>query len=244
MSDGKKPNAGGRGVSNQGRTERNGKRSYQDRVPGSNRARRQAELARARRLKKISLTSIVTVVIVILGLVLGLHFANGGSSAGTSSKPGSNSNAAVPSVGYPAPNGTLTSLAGAQESIASFKGKPTLIWFVSTWCSSCQAGTQTMAQGISKLSADGVRVVEVELYNDLGQSGPSMQQFAKSLAGSEFTNPDWTFGVSSSTLTREYDPKGYLDIYYLLNANGDVYYVNSTPSSTMPSLLQVAGRLA
>jgi thiol-disulfide isomerase/thioredoxin len=196
------------------------------------------------RRRRIGWISAVTAVVLIAGLVLGLHFANSPASSSAASKSSANSAGVVPAVGYPAPNGTFTSLAGQQESVASFQGKPTLLWFVSTWCSSCQAGTQAMAQNLSKLQADGVHVVEVELYKDLGQSGPSMQQFAKSLAGSNFTNPDWTFGVSSSALTHAYDPKGYLDIYYLLNSKGNVYYVNSTPSSTMPQLLQTAGRLA
>lgn len=219
-------------------------RDDQARQPGSNRARRRQEMQKAARRRKIGWTSAVTAIVVIAGIVLGLHFANSPTPSSAASKSGANSVGAVPAVGYPAPNGTFTSLAGQQESVTSFQGKPTLLWFVSTWCSSCQAGTRTMAQNLSKLSADGVHVVEIELYKDLGQSGPSMQQFAQSLAGSNFTNPDWTFGVSSFALTHSYDPKGYLDIYYLLNAKGDVYYVNSTPSSTMPQLLQTAGRLA
>ena len=101
-----------------------------------------------------------------------------------------------------------------------------------------------MAQYIVKLKADGVRVDEVELYRDLGQSGPSIATFAKSLAGAEFTSSDWTFGVSSAGLTRSYDPQSYLDIYYLLNAKGQVAYVNSSPASTMPQLLHAASRLA
>lgn len=118
-----------------------------------------------------------------------------------------------------------------------------MVWFVSTWCTSCQAGTQTMAHNIARLQADGVRVDEVELYQNLGQSGPSMTAFAKTLAG-EFTDPDWTFGTSSASLTRTYDPQSYLDIYYLLNARGQISYVNGSPGSTMPQLLAAAGRLA
>jgi thiol-disulfide isomerase/thioredoxin len=184
------------------------------------------------------------VVLALLVLVLGLHFASGSAgTSGGSGKPGSGSGT-VPAVGYPAPNGAFTTLAGQKETVAQQRGKATLLWFVSTWCSSCQAGTQTMARNLPTLSSDGIRVVEVELYNDLGQSGPSMGQFAKSLAGSNFSNPDWTFGISSQALTRTYDPGSYLDIYYLLNARGQVYYVNSTPSSTMPQILRVARHLA
>ncbi len=149
-----------------------------------------------------------------------------------------------PSVGTTAPNGTFTTLAGKTETVAGLRGKPTLIWFVTTWCSSCQAGTQAMAQDVATLAADGVRVVEVENYADLGQSGPAMSTFAKALAGSAFSSPDWTFGEVSPALTRTYDPKAYLDIYYLVNAKGKITYVNSSPASTMPQLLGAAKALA
>jgi len=205
-------------------------------------ARRRAEAQRHKR-NRLLLGGSATAVVVLAGLAVALHVANSGSgpapasgSAGASGVP--------PSVGTTAPNGTFTTLAGKTETVAGLRGKPTLIWFVTTWCSSCQAGTQAMAQDVATLAADGVRVVEVENYADLGQSGPAMSTFAKALAGSAFSSPDWTFGEVSPALTRTYDPKAYLDIYYLVNAKGKITYVNSSPASTMPQLLGAAKALA
>jgi thiol-disulfide isomerase/thioredoxin len=188
----------------------------------------------------------VAVVVVIAGVVLGLHAASRPASSGSApgSAAGAPGSAAVPAVGRQAPDGTFTTLAGRQVPVASLRGKPALLWFVSTWCSSCQAGTQVMARNLARLEADGVRVEEVELYQDLGQAGPPMGQFARALAGPAYGNADWTFGVSSAALTRAYDPQAYLDIYYLLNARGQVSYVNSSPGSTMPQLLAAAGKLS
>jgi thiol-disulfide isomerase/thioredoxin len=204
---------------------------------GSKAARRQAAAAAARRRRnrRWGLGSGLGVV-AVLGVVLGLHFAAG-------SPPGAGAGSGIPAAGRVAPPGTFTTLSGQTLNVTSLRGHPTLLWFVSTWCSSCQAGTQAMAQNLGKLTADGVQVDEVELYADLGQSGPSMGRFAKVLAGAAYTNPDWTFGVSSQGLTRTYDPQSYLDIYYLLNAKGQVTYVNSSPGSTMFQLLQAAGNL-
>ncbi len=101
-----------------------------------------------------------------------------------------------------------------------------------------------MATNVPKLSADGVRVVEVELYKDLGQSGPSIGAFGTTLAGSQYSNPDWIFAKSSQGLTRAYDPKSYLDIYYLLNSKGQIVYINGSPDSTMSALLSQAANLA
>ncbi len=204
---------------------------------GSNAARRQAAAAAARRRRnrRWGLGSGLAIV-AVLGVVLGLHFAPG-SQTRTGVAVG------IPAAGRAAPPGTFTTLTGQRLDVTSLRGHPTLLWFVSTWCSSCQAGTQAMAQNLAKLAADGVHVDEVELYADLGQSGPSMGRFSKVLAGPAYTNPDWTFGVSSEALTRTYDPQSYLDIYYLLDAKGQVTYVNSSPGATMFQLLQAAGNL-
>jgi thiol-disulfide isomerase/thioredoxin len=204
----------------------------------SNRARRRAAEAAALRRRRWGFAAVGTAVLVVAGVIVGLHFTDRHATS-TPTSP-----AAAPAAGHVAPPGTFTTLAGHVVNVASLRGQPTLVWFVSTWCSSCQAGTQAMAHDLAELHADGVRVEEVELYRDLGQSGPSLAAFAKALAGPQYGNPAWTFGVSSAALTRTYDPQSYLDIYYLLDADGRVAYVNSSPGSTMAQLLAAAGKLA
>jgi thiol-disulfide isomerase/thioredoxin len=207
------------------------------RPPRPNRATHQAAEAVARRRRRWGFGGTGVAIVVVAGVVLGLHLTN--RSSGTASIP-----AVVPAADHPAPGGTFTTLAGQTVNVASLGGQPTLLWFVTTWCSSCQAGTQLLAANIAKLQADGVRVDEVELYQDLGQSGPSIGSLAKALAGAEYGNPEWTFGMSSASLTRTYDPQSNLEIYYLLNAKGQVTYVNAPLASTMPQLLAAAKSLA
>jgi thiol-disulfide isomerase/thioredoxin len=178
------------------------------------------------------------VALVVAGVILALHFASQPSRSASTT-----ASATGPAVGHVAPNGAFTTLAGTTGSVASLRGHPTLVWLVTTWCTSCQAGTQLLARNIGKLQADGVRVEEIELYQDLGQAGPSIGSFARTYAGAEATNPDWSWGVSSAALTRTYDPQSGLEIYYLLNAKGQVTYVDAPLVSTMPQLLQAAGRL-
>lgn len=152
-------------------------------------------------------------------------------------------NGGSPATGAGAPDGGFTTTSGATETVSSLRGRPALLWFVTTWCSSCQAGTQAMASKVGRLAALGVRVVELENAGDLGQSGPSITAFAQ-LAGPASRNPDWTWGVAASSLTTLYNPHGYLDIYYLLNAQGRVVYVNSSPAATMGELLAKASQLS
>jgi thiol-disulfide isomerase/thioredoxin len=126
-------------------------------------------------------------------------------------------------------------------TVAQLRGQPTLLWFVATWCSSCESGTQVLASHVDQLRAHGVRVVEVMLYQDLGQAGPSIGDFAR-LAG-DAAGSDWIFGTSSRQLTARYDPSSYLDIYYLLDRHGTVRYINGSPTSTLPDLIAHAEKL-
>jgi hypothetical protein len=199
-------------------------------------ARRRVE-ARRRKRNRLAIGAVVGIVVVFAGTLVGLHVASRPTSAR------STSSAAYLSVGTEAPNGTFTVFGGQTETVASLHGRPALIWLVTTWCSSCQVGTATMARHLAALASLGVKVIELENFADLGQSGPSIGAFGKALAGSAFLNPDWTFGEASPALTRLYNPKAYLDLYYLVNAKGRITYVNSSPGSTMPQLLSAAKAL-
>lgn len=146
--------------------------------------------------------------------------------------------AALPAVGAPAPSGTFTTVAGTAMTVSALRGRPALLWFVATWRSSCQAGSQVLARNIDRFSAAGVRVVEIELYDDLGGQGPDIAAFGRQFAGPAFTNPDWIWGTASQAMSFRYDPNGYLDIYYLLDARGVIRYVNGSPANTLGDLLQ------
>jgi thiol-disulfide isomerase/thioredoxin len=204
------------------------------RPPRSGRRGRAIARARTKRRRR-ALT--VLVLFGVVALALGITFVsrNGGQNPGTSSS--------APAVGVQAPQGVYTSVHGDTASVSSLRGTPMLVWFVATWCSSCQAGTQAMAQHIDQFSSHHVRVVELELAGDLGQPGPTIASFGQQFAGHEYTNSDWSWGVASSQMTATYDPHTYLDIYYLLNAQGKIVYINSSPGSTMGSLLQAVGAL-
>ncbi|MEJ2292939.1 MAG: redoxin domain-containing protein, partial [Deinococcales bacterium] len=140
-------------------------------------------------------------------------------------------------VGVAAPAVTYTTLAGASRTLASSQDKATLLWFVTTSCPHCQQGTQAIASNIDALAAEGVRVVELESYHDLGSTGPSIAAFGRQYAGAAFTNPAWSWGQASQKTTRAYDPGGYDNVYYLVGADGRVTYVNASPAATMQTLM-------
>lgn len=71
----------------------------------------------------------------------------------------------------------------------------------------------------SELETKGVTILTVELYNDLGQSGPNLAQFANQY-GAGLNEQGWYYGYSNQTTTFTFDPKAALDVYYALNPQG------------------------
>ncbi|HZR11743.1 MAG TPA: redoxin family protein [Acidimicrobiia bacterium] len=142
------------------------------------------------------------------------------------------------SLGAPAPDGSFTTIDGQTTSIAALRGKSALVWFVTTYCGSCQAGTQIMADHIDRFAQHHVKVVELQLADNLGGDGPDIATFGRRIANKQFTNPAWLWGTASHALTTTYDPKAFLDVYYLIDARGRIAYVNGSPDATIDTLLE------
>lgn len=181
------------------------------------------------------------IAVAILVAIAGVVLAQNGPSSPQDRGGRSETTAAV---GARAPGGTYTTVGGARASVGELKAQPTLLWFVATWCPSCQTGTRVMADNLPRLKAQGIRVVELQLYRNLGQAGPNIERFARSLAGPRYGDPGWHFGTASAELTRAYDPNSYLDIYYLIDSKGRIVYVNGSPGATMGALLKQARRVS
>lgn len=126
-------------------------------------------------------------------------------------------------VGEVAPNIPITLANGTNISLSNLRGKPVVLWFMTTWCTSCQEGANLLANSgyYSKIHAKGADIVTIELYNDLGYAGPSIQNFANQY-GNGTQNNGWLYGTSSFNATYLYDPKGYLDVYYIINSSGTI----------------------
>ncbi len=155
--------------------------------------------------------------------------------------------ASTAAVGGAAPAGVFKTVTGAEIDIASYRGKPTLLWFVAAGCSSCTASIPALAGHLDELRADGVDVAVIDLYGDLG-SGPkaagSLRSLGQHLVGSRFDDSAWTWGISSRDLSFRYDQSGEPDVYYLVDRSGNITYKNTVPVSTMTELLQHAHQSA
>ena len=177
---------------------------------------------------------LVTVLILVLvGIAVVLSYENLSNGANSSSARPSNV-----TVGSLAPNYGFFLENGSEANLSAYRGHPVVLWFVATWCSSCAQGNQAINSSYQFFKRRGIRIVELELYKDLGYSGPSITNFASSYAPDAYSNGTVIPAYAEYNMTAKYDPQGYLDIYYLISGNGTVLYINGSPESTLGQLEQ------
>ena len=134
-------------------------------------------------------------------------------------------------IGEVAPNIPITLANGTNITLSSLKGHPVVLWFVTTWCPSCQESESILANNgyYKEIHAKGALFVTVELYNDLNEPGPSLSDFSSQYGAGYTQNKSWLlFGTSNLNATYSYDPKEYLEIYYIINSSGVIINTSST----------------
>lgn len=162
--------------------------------------------------------------VVVLSLLAVIAVAGAVALYNQSHGPGNNASGPI-RTGDSAPDFPIALLSGGEENLSQFRGQTVLLWFVTTWCSSCQEGAQLLSQQYyTPLHSKGVVILTVELYNNLGQPGPSMSQFEGSYGGGP--KAGWLYGTAPQWVTYRYDPNAYLDIFYLVNPQGMIVDTN------------------
>lgn len=148
--------------------------------------------------------------------------------------------AAEVKIGAPAPDVTFTTTDGVQRRLSQFRGHPVMFWLFATWCPTCEAGTAAVAQHVSQFEQAGVQIIQLKLYNNLGYPGPSVEEFARVFARLPRPSPGWLWGDASQEASYIYDPKGYPDLYFLIDRAGIIRAINGAPNVTMDEILSFA----
>ncbi len=168
--------------------------------------------------------------ILLVATILGV-WALSSSSAGVALK-----------IGGTAPDFTFTTLDGSQSRFGTYLGRPVVLWWVATWCTSCQDGTRLFVQSYyNQYKAAGVVLLEIESYQNLGQPGPSLSGFASQYGYSGQTG--WVLGEGSQQGMNAYNPSSYLDYYYVISSQGVVLGQGpDLPGGFGTALQQASGR--
>lgn len=111
-----------------------------------------------------------------------------------------------PAIDYPAPDFTLTTLAGEQFDLSAVQGKPVVLNFWATWCGPCQRELPTL-QAAAERYGDQVLIVGV----DQGEAPATVQSYVDKL-GLTFTIPlDAEFAVSERYAVRGLPTTFFID---------------------------------
>lgn len=150
-------------------------------------------------------------------------------SVGLSSQSAFASTAPI-AVGSPAPPFTYHLLGGKSLPPNALQGHKYILWVMATWCPSCTTGSHVVAQHLAELQRHHVALVEMEAYEDLGASGPSLQS-VKDGIGYAAAASNWYWGILSQEQTLAIDPKSSMDVFYLIDAHGKVVSQGMAPGA-------------
>ncbi len=143
-------------------------------------------------------------------------------------------------VGAPAPDVTFATIDRKGYRLAQFRGRPVMLWLFATWCPSCQAGAAAIAEHFPQMEQAGLQIIQLKLYNNLGYPGPSVQDFARAYMRPGRSSSAWLWGDASEALSYTYDPKGYPDIYFLIDKDGIVRKIGGGPNTAITQILSFA----
>jgi len=161
-------------------------------------------------MKKTTLIAILccALPLIVFGLIF---FYGGGFTDHSSMKQQPESRKVDASVGNIFPDFSVIDIEGASLSLESLKGKPTIVWFTTTWCTPCQIGAKKVAQLQKELGADKLNVLVV--FVDPKELASDLRNWRD-----QFANPDWKLAFNNG-LAEKIGIR-YLDSKYLLDSNG------------------------
>ncbi len=143
-------------------------------------------------------------------------------------------------IGAPAPDIAFTSVDGRAYHLSEFRGRSVMLWLFATWCRTCRAATVAVVENYDQLHQAGLQIIQLKLYENLGYLGPTTKEFAARYVGPLALEPGWLWGDASKEGSFTYDPKGYPDIYFLIDKDGIVREVAPAPNVTMDKILAFA----
>ncbi len=129
---------------------------------------------------------------------------------------------------------------GQAHSLAELQGKPYMLWLVSTWCHTCIASLRVMDKANDQLMQQGFTILLLRNHDNDGAPGPDARGFAQQFAPGLSGQANWRFGEASAQMKQALNAKQYPDIYYLVDAHGQVQTVSTAPTVTLDRIRRFA----
>lgn len=178
----------------------------------------------------ISVTIIAfLIVLFLIGILFHINFSSNYIKPSTLNKTNLR-----PILGGIAPNIYFKTINGKDMSLNDFKGQNIIVWFVATWCSSCSTSATFLQSKNNVLK--NTKIIILETYNDAGYRGESLSKFIQDYAPKSLNYKNWFWSNSNENTSTLYNPKNYPDIYYLINKEGKIIAISSSPVATFNSI--------
>ncbi len=146
----------------------------------------------------------------------------------------------VVEVGRPAPDIVFTTLDGRTLRLSDFRGRPVMVWLITTWCPSCTASAQELNRRIDELADTGLVIVVLKLYENLGYEGPPLDRFIADNAPRLRDHPQVVWAEADFETSALYDPQAITDLYWLIDRDGIVWGSERAPAATFTTILDFA----
>ncbi len=143
-------------------------------------------------------------------------------------------------AGRPAPDVTFTTLDGRTQRLSDFRGRPVMLWFITTWCPSCTASARELDRRIEELDETDLAIVVLKLYENLGYEGPPLARFVEDNAPGLRDHPRVVWGEADFETSRIYDPQAITDLYWLIDRDGSLWGSERAPAATFTTILDFA----
>jgi cytochrome oxidase Cu insertion factor (SCO1/SenC/PrrC family) len=124
-------------------------------------------------------------------------------------------------VGNLAPGFRLTDIEQRIITRDSLKGKPTIIFFTTTWCVPCQIGAKELLKYDLETGDNKFNVVIV--FVDPRETNEQIKQWKNNFGGK-----DWYTALDTSGMQFDYQVR-YLDTKYVLDKNGIIVWKDFLP---------------
>lgn len=185
------------------------------------------ELARARlaRRKKQQRLVVGTVVLVVFAGAIAAFALSGGPQSGkgptalktagpNDSSDGLGGDVTTAEEGNAFPIFSLIEADGRTVTNQSLGGKPSIVWFTTSYCIPCQQGAALVAKLDDELGGDAFDVLVV--FVDPGEPMSALTNWRD-----RFANDDWMVALDDGTLSEKVGLR-YLDSKFLLDASGTI----------------------
>jgi peroxiredoxin len=123
-------------------------------------------------------------------------------------------------VGNPAPDFQLPRIGGATVSLADLRGKPAVIVFWSSWCSSCKEEAPRINALAAEYEGKGVRVLGINIKDSFARAEGGVKEFGIRYAVAR--DPD-------AGVARAFKVRGTPTVVFLDRRGVVRYFVNELP---------------